>query len=157
MFRVDGQRFALPLAVVERVLRAVEVTPLPNAPSIVLGAIDLHGRILPVLNVRRRFGLPDRDLRPEHALLVAHTGQRAVVLTIDEAEGVVQASEEMAINAAQIVPGLEQFSGVLKTTDGLILIHDPETFLSFDETRALHDALEPATRRVTAARSIAPR
>ena len=155
VFRLDGQRFALPLASVERVLRAVEITPLPNAPAIVLGAIDMHGRVLPVLNIRRRFGLPDRELRPEDALLVAHTGQRAVVLTIDEADGVVEASPEAIVGATQIVPGLEHFSGVLKMTDGLTLIHDLETFLSFDETRALDVALKAATRRVsTATRSI---
>lgn len=60
VFRLDERRYALPLSVVERVIRAVEVTPLPKAPPIVLGAIDVQGRVVPVLNVRRRFLMPDR-------------------------------------------------------------------------------------------------
>lgn len=62
VFRLDAQRFALPLTAVERVVRAVAVTLLPDAPAIVLGAIDVHGRVLPVLNVRRRFNLPQREI-----------------------------------------------------------------------------------------------
>ena len=50
VFRLDERRYALPLAVVERVVRAVDVTPLPKAPPMVLGVIDVHGRVLPVLN-----------------------------------------------------------------------------------------------------------
>ena len=53
VFRLDKQRYALSLAAVERVVRAAEVTLLPNAPPIVLGAIDVGGRVLPVFNVRR--------------------------------------------------------------------------------------------------------
>ena len=61
VFTLDEQRYALHLLAVERVVRAVEVTALPEAPEIVLGVVNVKGRIVPVINVRRRFRLPERN------------------------------------------------------------------------------------------------
>jgi purine-binding chemotaxis protein CheW len=71
VFRLDNQRYALPLPTVERIVRAVEVTALPKAPSIVLGIVDVAGRVCPVLNVRQRFGLPDKEIRSADQFLIA--------------------------------------------------------------------------------------
>jgi len=61
VFDLEGQRYALPLGAVDRVLPMVAVSPLPKAPAIALGVINLHGQALPVLDIRRRFGLPTRE------------------------------------------------------------------------------------------------
>lgn len=142
VFRLDQQRYALPLAVVERVVRAVEVTPLPSAPAIVLGAIDVHGRVLPVLNVRRRFLLPERRICPRDWFLLARTARHTVVLVVDESEGVIERPRDDIVASTRIVPGLEQFPGVLTLDDGLVLVHDLEKFLSLDEARALDEAMD---------------
>jgi purine-binding chemotaxis protein CheW len=145
VFRLGERRYALPLAVVEQVVRAVDVTPLPKAPPIVLGAINVHGRVLPVLNVRRRFLMPDREIGPADWFLLAHTARRTVVLVVDESEGVVERPQAEIVLSAQIHPGLEPFPGVLRLDDGLVLIHDLERFLSSDEARALDEAMEEAS------------
>jgi purine-binding chemotaxis protein CheW len=141
VFRLDERRYALPLAAVERVVRAVDVTPLPKAPPIVLGAINVHGRVLPVLNVRRRFLVPDREIGPADWFLLAHTARHTVVLVVDDSEGVVERPQAEIVVSTQIVPGLEHFPGVLRLDDGLVLIHDLERFLSLDEAYALDEAM----------------
>jgi len=141
VFRLDDQRYALPLVVVERIVRAAELTPLPKAPAIVLGVIDVAGQVLPVLNVRRRFRLPEHDVNPGQQFLIAQTGQRTVALLIDEAQRVIEAPGIDVVDAAEIVPGLEQISGVVKLSDGLVLIHDLDKFLSLDEELALDQVM----------------
>ena len=141
VFRLDAQRYALSLAVVERIVRAVEVTPWPKAPTIVLGVIGLEGRILPVLNVRRRFRLPEREIGPADQFLIARTARRTVVLAVDEVQGVIEHSPTGIVEAAQIAPGLEQIQGVIQLDDGLVLIHDLGRFLSLDEARSLDEAM----------------
>jgi purine-binding chemotaxis protein CheW len=141
VFRLDEQRYALSLAAVERIVRAAEVTLLPDAPPIVLGALDVEGRVLPVLNIRRRFGLREREVSPADQFLIARTAPRTVVLVVDEAQGVIERSQAEIIGSAQIVPGLGQFQGVVRLDDGLVLIHDVEKFLSLDEARALDEAI----------------
>lgn len=142
VFRLDERRYALPLEMVDRVVRAAEVTPLPKAPAIVLGAINVRGRVLPVLNVRRRFAMPEREIRPEDWFLLAHTDRRELALVIDHSDGVIACSPDDINLSTRIVPGLEPFPGVMRLDDGLVLIHDLEKFLSLDETRALEDAMD---------------
>lgn len=141
VFRLDRRRFALPLTEVERALRAVEVTPLPQAPEVVLGAIDLKGRVIPVLNVRERFLLPARDVEPSDWFLLAHAGRRLVALVVDESEGVVELPQAEVALSSGVAPGLDRFPGVLRLDDDLVLIHDLERFFSLDESLALEKAL----------------
>ena len=141
VFRLDQRRYALPLTVVERVVRAVDVTPLPRAPVTVLGAINVQGRVLPVLNVRRRFLMPDREVSPADWFLLAHTARHTVALVVDESEGVIERPSGEIVTSTQIVPGVEDFPGVVRLDDGLVLIHDLEKFLSLDEARALDEAI----------------
>jgi len=144
VFRLDAQRYALRLDAVERFVRAVEVTVLPRAPAIVLGAIDVAGSVVPVLSLRRRFGLPEREIDVMDQFLIARIPSRMVALVVDEALGVIASPSEGVIEAARIVPGLAHLQGVVRLDDGLVLIHDLERCLSLDEQRALDKALEPA-------------
>ena len=141
VFGLDAQRYALPLASVERIVRAVETTLLPNAPAIVLGAINVAGRVLPVLNLRRRFGLPEREISPVDQFIIASTTRRTVVLVVDEAQGVIEYPVTEIIRPTQIVPGLDQLQGVVRLDDGLVLIQNLEKCLSLDEARALDEAM----------------
>jgi purine-binding chemotaxis protein CheW len=141
VFRLDARRYALLLAVVERIVRAVEVTGLPNAPDIVLGVINVEGRVIPVLNLRRRFGLPEREISLSDQFLIARTTRRTVALVVDEAQGVIEHPKAEIIAPARIVPGLGQIQGVVKLPDGLVLIHDLELFLSLEEVNALDAAM----------------
>jgi len=141
VFRLDEQRYAVPLSVVERVVRAAELTSLPKAPAVVLGVVDVGGRVLPVLNVRRKFNLPERELRVTDQFLIARAGRRSVVLVIDEAQRVLEVPSSEIIVVTEIIPGLEQIKGVAKLRDGLVLIHDLEKFLSLEEERDLDQAI----------------
>ncbi len=140
VFALDDQRYALKLDAVERVLPAVEITPLPKAPDIVLGIIDVAGRVMPVFNVRRRFGLPEREIELSDEIIVARA-TRPVALLVERVLQVVEYPAGRVIPAGQILPDLEYISGAVKLEDGLVLIHDLDTFLSLDEERALERAL----------------
>jgi len=141
VFGLDAGRYAIPLSVVQRVVRAAQVTPLPLAPSVVIGAIDIEGRVLPVFNVRRRFRLPERDIDPGDHFLIANTARGTVALVIDMAHGVLECPDATTVDAAMIATDIGPISGVLVLRDGLVLIHDLDRFLSPDEARALEDAM----------------
>jgi purine-binding chemotaxis protein CheW len=147
VFSLDAGRYALPLHCVERIVRAVQVTSLPQAPAVVLGVIDVAGRVLPVFNLRQRFGLPERDIDPADQFLIARTAARTVVLVIDTASGVLEQPTAAMIDAGKLAPGLAHLRGVIATTDDLVLIQDLEAFLSTDEAEALDAAMNPAASR----------
>jgi purine-binding chemotaxis protein CheW len=141
VFRLDEHRYALSLDAVKRIVRAVAVTPLPNASPIVLGTIDVEGELLPVLDIRRRLGLQARPLRPSDQFLIATTARRTVVVVVDAAEDVFHVSESAVVDPAGIVPGIESLRGVAQLGDGLVLINDLDRFLSLSEEEALDVAL----------------
>ena len=145
VFHLGEQRYALPLDTVQRIVRAVEVTPLPGAPAVVLGVINVAGCVLPVLSLRQRFRLPEREIGPADQFVLAQMSQRTVALVIDEAQGVIEREASAVVGSDRIAPGLEQFHGVVKLDDGLVLIHDLQTFLSLDEARALDQAMDRGT------------
>jgi purine-binding chemotaxis protein CheW len=144
VFILEAQRYALHLSTVDRVVRAVHITPLSMAPNIVLGIVNMQGRVIPVINMRRRFRLPERGIALTDQLIVARTARRPVALLADAVMDVVECSEEALIAAQSIVPAVEYLEGVVKLMDGLVLVHDLDTFLSLEEEDSLDRALETA-------------
>lgn len=142
VFTLDEQRYALYLSAVERVVRIVEITPLPESTDIVLGIINLQGRIIPVVNIRKRFNLPEREIEVSNQMIMAHTSKRVLALLVDAVEGIVERPEQEVILAEKILPEIEYIEGVVKLEDGLILIHDIERFLSLEEEGKLEDAMK---------------
>ncbi len=142
VFTLDDQKYALYLPVVERVVSAVEVTPLPKAPDIILGVINIQGKVIPVVNIRRRFGLPEREIDLSDQFIIANTSKKTVVLVMDTVSGVIEPAEGKLIISKNITPGMEYVDGVIKLEDGLILIHDLDRFLSLEEEKKLDNALK---------------
>jgi len=141
VFEIGGQRYGLPAADVQELLRAVAVVPMPRAPAIVKGVINLRGRVVPVLDIRSRFGLPARDIEPADHLIVAHAGPRLVALHVDRAVDLVPLNAADVEDARGLVPGTDYVSWVARRDTDLILIHDLATFLSRAEAAALEEAL----------------
>ncbi len=144
VFRLDAQGYALHLSVVEKVVRAVEITPLPKAPEIVVGVVNWRGRVVPVVNMRARFGLTAREIDLADRFIFARTGKRVVALIADSVDGVISRSREDILSPERIVPGIEYIDGVAKLEDGLLLIHDLDKFLSLEEENGLDRALKSA-------------
>lgn len=141
VFTLDDGRYALPLPAVDRIIRAVEVTPLPKAPQIVLGVVNVHGRVIPVVNIRQRFRLPEREIDPSDQFIIARTAKRIVALVVDAVAGVREHLERDMVKAEDVLPAMEYVEGVIKLDGGLILVHDLDKFLSLEEEEALDDAV----------------
>ncbi len=139
---LDDQRYALSLPAVDRVVRMVAITPLPKAPDIVHGVVNIQGRVIPVINIRRRFHLPEREIALTDQLVIAHTAQRPVALVADAVLDVIAYPAKSLIKAEDVLPNIEYMVGVVKIADGLILIHDLDKFLSLEEENFLAHALD---------------
>lgn len=144
MFLLDDQRYALRLDAVDRVYPRAAITPLPQAPEVVLGIVDVRGTVVPAVDLRRRFGLPEREERLSDQFILARTNRRRLVLVADDVLGVVELPPGAVVPSGDVVPGLAHVKGVARQPDGLVLIHDLDTFLSLDEEAALDAALDPS-------------
>jgi purine-binding chemotaxis protein CheW len=141
VFALDDRLFALRLSQVDRVIRAVDATPLPQAPDVVMGAIDLQGKVVPLLNVRKRFGFDDREVGIDDQFIIANTARRTVAIAVDRVSQVIERPAEDIIAAEKILRPLDFIDGVIQLDDGLTLIHDLNRFFSIAESNALDQAL----------------
>ena len=144
VFELAAERFALPMADVVEVLRAVAIRALPHAPAIIEGIFDLRGELVPVLDMRARFRLASKLLDPSEHLIVAQAGPRKVALRADRALALERLQVVVPEQAANLPRGVGYVAGVASTDDGLVLIHDLRAFLSEAETLELERAIESA-------------
>lgn len=145
VFAVEGLRLALPLERVLRAVRAVAAMPLPQAPEIVCGVVNVQGRIVPVVNLRRRLGLVEREIGLADQLLIARSATRMLAMSVDAVAGVVECDEKDFVAVESVVPGTHHLKGIVKAPDGMVLIHDLDSFLSLEEERGLDAALVAET------------
>jgi len=139
-FSLGAERFGLDALAVQEIVRAVAIAALPEAPPIVEGVINVRGRIMPVLDIRRRFGLPPVALHPDQHLIVARAGARPVALRVDRAVDLMEV-DPRAIESPGAAPGAKYLAGIVRLPDGLLVIHDLENFLSPEEGRETDVAL----------------
>ena len=141
LFSLDEPRYALYLSAVERIVQSVEITPLPKAPKIIMGVINFHGEIIPVLDIRKRFHLASHDITLEDQFIIARTSNRPVALVVDSVDGVYELRQDQVVDAEEVFPYTDYISGVAKIETDFVLINDLEKFLSIDEEKILDKAL----------------
>lgn len=141
---VAGHRCGLPLEAVVEIHPAVQLTPLPDAPEVVVGLLNRRGRLLPVLDLRRRLGLPSRPLQVDDRLVVLQAAQREVALLVDAAVDVLAVPATAVDRAVLATADAVRSSGVAVLPDGLLVVLDVATFLEPREALLLDEALRPA-------------
>lgn len=141
LFNFEGQHYGLYLAAVDRVVPVVEIASLPKAPDIVLGVVNFHGEIIPVINVRKRFNLPIRALELNDQLIIARTSKRLVALVVDSVLGVHVLKNSQLVNIEESFRYTNYLAGIAKVDDDIVLIHDLEKFLSLDEQQQIDKVL----------------
>jgi purine-binding chemotaxis protein CheW len=146
VFDVAGQRFGLPVEHVVQIIEMVAITPLPKAPEIVAGVINFRGRVIPVVDVRKRLNLSALTYSLRTPIVISRIRDHVTGLIVDSVSGVVQVApaqleEPTAIFSPETRPPLPLLSGVARLSDGLILILDLGTFLSREEEKTLKRAM----------------
>jgi purine-binding chemotaxis protein CheW len=127
---VHTQHYALPLEVVDRVTWAVAITAVPDYADDVLGVVNVQGNVLPVISLRRRMGLPDRDVSLADRLVVTHfTGSRFALL-VDAVEGVQDMTGVLTDQGPDVVPGVRTVEGVATRQGDILLICNMDSLLA---------------------------
>lgn len=141
LFTLNGSSYALRLGQVERVLPMAAFQPLPGAPAVVAGVINVAGHFLPVLDVRARLGMAVRPPLLSDNLVVVRLTSRTVALWIDQVAGTCRLPAGGLVAADSVVPAGGYFDAVTTIADGPLFIHDVDRFLSMQEESALDSAL----------------
>jgi purine-binding chemotaxis protein CheW len=145
-FRIGRETFALPIATVREIIRVPEITSVPDAPPYVEGVINLRGRIIPVVDLRKRFGEsvvePDRKNR----VVVVELETRAIGLIVNSASEVLRIPPSEIEQPHNVFPEgeLNFITGVGKLKGRLVMLLDLHRMLQRGELHRLADAADAA-------------
>jgi purine-binding chemotaxis protein CheW len=143
-FSLDGVRLALPMDAVGNALAACERVPLPGAPASVAGAVNLHGEIVPILDLRSRLQVPARRLAASDYFVTVQVGDRTVALIASDIEGAIEIAADAIAQPPQHARSRTGVRGLVALADGLLLIEEPSAFLAPEEMQALARSLDAA-------------
>ncbi|GJL62222.1 MAG: chemotaxis protein CheW [Nitrospirales bacterium] len=94
-FHVGDEEFAIDILGVQEIIRMVELTPVPNAPYFVEGVINLRGKVIPILDLRSRFGLPPAERTIDTRIIVVEIEKTVLGFVVDSVEEVLRLPESL--------------------------------------------------------------
>jgi purine-binding chemotaxis protein CheW len=134
-FRLDGTDYALPILSIREIILMRPITRVPQVPDYVDGLINLRGLVIPVVSLRRRFGLPPREHDEETRTIVATIGEKLVGCVVDSVTQVTRiASEQIQPTPPAITSVVRRFvSGLAQLDDRLLVLLDLERLFEGDD------------------------
>ncbi|HEY9593910.1 MAG TPA: chemotaxis protein CheW [Spirochaetia bacterium] len=138
-FSVGEEEYGLELLRVKEVIRIREITWLPKAPSFVKGIINLRGDVIPIIDLRDKFGLEAKENTAMTRVIVVEVEGRLMGMVVDSASQVVRIPADQIDPPPPVLGGLSQefITGVGKLDDKLIILLNADAILTSDEIRAL--------------------
>lgn len=125
-FHLGKEEFGVDIGSVQEIIRAADITPVPGAPAHVRGVINLRGKIIPVVDLRKRFGLPEIAVGDAQRTVVVELGAKRIGMLVDSVSQVIKVPagvvEEIPEEATTLDDNYIQGVGKLETR--LIIILD---------------------------------
>jgi len=152
-FRIGRETFGLPISMVREIVRVPEITTVPNAPDYIEGVINLRGRIIPVVDLRKRFGVKSAEPNKKTRIVVVELGARAIGLIVNSASEVLRIppSEIEEPHTVFQEGELDFITGVGKLNGRLVILLDLDRILQRGELRGLAEVAEAAAGVATGA------
>jgi purine-binding chemotaxis protein CheW len=148
-FELDAERYAFRADRVVQVVQMVAISPLPGAPPVVEGVVNVRGTIVPVFDLRARLNLPMQAIDPSQHLVILISGARQAAVRVDAVEDYVSIPDADITGIGELADspiggsGGRLVAGIAATPDGTKVIYDLAAFLSLSESETLDHALAP--------------
>ena len=156
-FQVGRETYGVPITALHEIVRVPEITAVPDAPDYMEGVINLRGKIVSVIDLRKRFGEKNIQLgRRNRILVVEHNGQLSGLI-VDSASEVLKIPAADVDSSPTLFPegGLNCVTGLGKFRGRLIVLLDPAKLLEYSEGLRKDEAARPVERAAGEARGAA--
>ena len=139
VFQLGAELYGVEIARVHEIIRLQAITRVPRAPAFVEGIINLRGKVIPVVDLRRRFGLPTAEHTRASRIVVVEIGDQVVGLIVDAVSEVLRIAGATVEPPSPVVAGPESeyLHGIAKLPERLVMLLDLDRVLAREERRAL--------------------
>ncbi|MBF0515450.1 MAG: purine-binding chemotaxis protein CheW, partial [Desulfovibrionaceae bacterium] len=138
-FNISQEEFGVDILKVQEIIRTMEITKVPRAPQFVEGVINLRGKVIPIVDLRGRFGMDPRNHDSQTRIIVVELNAMIVGFVVDAVSEVLRIPADTVVPPPSIVAGIdsEYISGIGKLEDRLLILIDLEKLLSAEEHEAI--------------------
>jgi len=145
VFTLAKEHYGVRIAVVESIIKLQPITAVPCSPAFVEGVTNLRGRVLPVIDLRKRFGLPAEEPTKDTRIVVVEMNGTLVGMIVDAVSEVLRVPVESIESPSPIMTTVDSafITGIAKVGERLIVLLDLEKVLSPEEKADLK-VLQPA-------------
>lgn len=123
-FLIERQHFALHLSQIDRVIPAMTITPLSNPSQNIMGIINVHGALIPVINLRENAETVKKEIDLNDKFLICCIENRKWAFWIDSIKGVFEYPQEALIPAKKVFPHLEYIDFFIKEKEHIIFVYN---------------------------------
>ncbi len=134
-FNIGNEEFGVDILKVQEINRMVEITKVPQAPSYVDGVINLRGKVIPIVDLRKRFNLEPKEHDQNTRIVVVNINSRTIGLVVDAVSEVLRLEANTIEPPPEIVTGINSkyIKGVAKLEDRLLMFLDLTKVIDISE------------------------
>jgi len=138
-FKLEGQKYAVDILKVQEINNMKDITPIPNSPPYVEGAINLRGKVIPVLNLRRKFNLEEKPLDEFIKIVIMDVRGVVMGVIVDSVSDVLRVSSDLVEPPPPVSSDTTArfIKGVAKLPEGLVILLDMDKLLDPQEHQAM--------------------
>ena len=139
VFDLASEGYGVDIGAVREIIRMQEITRVPNTPDFVEGVINLRGKVIPVIDLRKRFGLQVMDQSKDNRIVVVDIGKQDIGVIVDSVTEVLRISADSVEPPTSVITSADSdyLLGIAKLESRLIILLDLESVLSHDEKETL--------------------
>ncbi len=147
VFRIGKEFFGVGIDAIREIVRIPEITEVPDAPGFLEGMINLRGKIVPVVDLKKRLKLRGEDRTKSTRVLITDNTESMSGLIVDSVDEVIRIEPEAVEEPPEMMTaiGIEYITGVAKVDERLIILLDIKKILSAEEMKNIGQAVEGTT------------
>ena len=134
-FHLGTEEFGIDILAVREIIKMINITRVPNAPEFIEGVINLRGRIIPIVYLRTRLGMPKKDMDKESRIIVVEFNDKTLGFIVDAVNEVMRIPVDITEDPPDFIGGInsEYITSIAKLEEKLLIILDLDRVFDLDE------------------------